>query len=234
MNMTTNGEVQWGEDNFAGSNQKKQNYKDVFLRLEPGDNEVRFITNPHQYVSHKYKPEGSKGYGSKVLCGTPGPDKKCPLCELGDKAKTRWYVGVIDRKTNTARVLDLSWSIYSQLTKKAKNPKIGPPTNYDINIVVDPNGGAGYYDAQNYAREPLSAADQTLRDKFDVDDLKRRVTSPTYEEVVARMKTIEKFNKPEAAAGAAGATDATKSTAVAKTTAAESLASEEDDEFPTF
>jgi len=38
-------------------------------------------------------------------------------------------------------------------------------TKYDIDVVVDKNGGAtGYYSVQPIAKEPLSASDQVIKD----------------------------------------------------------------------
>ena len=78
------------------------------------------------------------------------------------------------------------------IRKLKKNVKFGDPTKYDINVEVDKNGGAtGYYSVQAYSKEPLSAADQDIKDKIDFDDLKRRVTPPTPENVQKRMDKID-------------------------------------------
>ena len=75
----------------------------------------------------------------------------------------------------------------------ASNTKhFGDPTKYDINIKVNPNGGAtGYYTVQGIPKEPLTAEDQVLADNADLDELKRQVTPYTAEQV---LKRIEKIN----------------------------------------
>lgn len=188
MNSTF-GEVSWSDDVFGGD--KKQVKKDLWLRLEEGSNEMRLITQPFQYLVHKYKKEDDKGFGQKVSCSAV--HGSCPLCDLGDKAKPRWLLGVITRKDGTFKILDISFAVFSQVRKLAKNvQRWGDPTKYDIDIVVDKNGGAtGYYSVQPISKEPLSAADQKVKDDIDFDDLKRRVTPPTPEEVKKRMDKID-------------------------------------------
>jgi hypothetical protein len=189
MTNTVFGEVAWTDDVFTGD-KKATNSKDLFLRLDEGPNEMRIVTQPFQYLVHKYKKEGDAGFGQKVQCSAI--HGSCPLCITGDKAKPRWLLGVISRKTNTYKVLDISFAVFGSIRKLAKNPKKGDPTKYDINIEVDKNGGAmGYYTVQSYDKEPLSATDQAIKDSADLDDLKRRVTPPTADIV---QKRIDKIN----------------------------------------
>jgi len=187
MTTQTFGEVGWNDDVF-GDGDKKANAKDLFLRLDEGPNELRLITQPYQYLVHKYKKEGDVGFGQKVQCSAI--HGSCVLCPT-EKAKPRWLLGVISRKTNTYKILDISYAVFSQIKKYAKNPRFGDPTKYDLNIEVDKNGGAtGYYSVQALPKEPLSAADQLLKDNVDFEDLKRRVTPPTPEQVQKRLDKI--------------------------------------------
>lgn len=213
--MTTFGEVSWNDDVFGGENKKQNNSKDLFLRLDEGSNEMRIITQPFQYLVHKYKKEGDNGFGQKVSCSAI--HGSCPLCALGDKAKPRWLLGVISRKTGTYKILDISFAVFGQIRKYARNTnRWGDPTKYDIDIVVDKNGGAtGYYSVQAISKEPLSAADQVIRDEVNstgLDDLKRRVTPPTPDQV---QKRIDKINGVTD-----GATATTKKAATATATVA--------------
>lgn len=193
---TTFGEVNWSDDVFGDSGKSNTNSKDLFLRLDEGSNEMRLITQPYQYLVHKYKKEGDPGYGQKVYCSAI--HGSCPLCTLGDKAKPRWLLGVISRKTGTYKILDVSFAVFSQIRKLARNTqRWGDPTKYDIDIVVDKNGGAtGYYSVQPISKEPLSAADQQIKDNTDLDDLKRRVTPPTPDLVQKRMDKINGVEGP--------------------------------------
>ncbi len=197
--MTTFGEISWNDDEFGGD-KKGTNAKDLFLRLDEGSNEMRLITQPFQYLVHKYKkePNNPKDFGQKVYCSSI--HGSCPLCSAGDKAKTRWLLGVISRKTGTYKVLDVSYAVFSQIRKLARNTqRWGDPTKYDIDIVVDKNGGpTGYYSVQPISKEPLSAADQQIKDNADLDDLKRRVTPPTPDLVQKRIDKINGVDTPVA------------------------------------
>lgn len=232
--MTTFGEVSWNDDVFGGSDGKKNtNSKDLFLRLEEGSNEMRLVTQPFQYLVHKYKKEGDTGFGQKVSCSQI--HGSCPLCDAQDKAKPRWLLGVIARKTGTYKILDISFAVFSQIRKLARNTqRWGDPTKYDIDIVVDKNGGStGYYSVQPVSKEPLSATDQQLKDNADLDDLKRRVTPPTADLV---QKRIDKLNGVVAGAAApAVAKKAPVKAAVAKAPAVSMTDDESMDEsFPAY
>lgn len=239
--MSTFGEISWNDDVFGGNEGKKNtNAKDLFLRLEEGSNEMRLVTQPFQYLVHKYKKEGDPGFGQKVSCSQI--HGSCPLCASGDKAKPRWLLGVISRKTGTYKILDISFAVFSQIRKLARNTqRWGDPTKYDIDIVVDKNGGAtGYYSVQPISKEPLSAADQKIKDDADLDDLKRRVTPPTPELVQKRLDKINGVADTGAPAASAAPAAGKKATAAAKPAAkaapAVSMTDDEEmnDAFPAY
>jgi len=236
--MTTFGEIGWNDDVFGGDTKKNTNSKDLFLRLEEGSNEMRLITQPFQYLVHKYKKEGDPGYGQKVLCSSI--HGSCPLCEMGDKAKPRWLLGVISRKGGAYKILDVSYAVFSQIRKLARNTqRWGDPTKYDIDIIVDKNGGAtGYYSVQPISKEPLSAAEQQIKDNVDFDDLKRRVTPPTADLVQKRMDKINGVGEGAAPAAPAGPANAAKKPApkVAAKAPAVSMTDDEDmdESFPSY
>lgn len=188
--MATFGEVDYNDDVFGGDGKKQVNNKDLFLRLDEGSNELRLVTAPYQYLVHKYKKEGDPGFGQKVSCSQI--HGSCQLCDAGDKAKPRWFYGVISRKSGTYKVLDISFAVFSQIRKLARNTaRWGDPTKYDIDIVVDKGGGAtGYYSVQPISKEALSAGDQKIKDDADLDDLKRRCTPLTVENVQKRIDRI--------------------------------------------
>lgn len=230
--MNKFGEINWSDDVFDGE-KKNTNSKDLFLRLDEGSNELRLVTQPFQYLVHKYKKEGDPGFGQKVQCSAI--HGSCPLCTLGDKAKPRWLLGVISRKTNTYKILDISFAVFSQVRKLAKNTqRWGDPTKYDIDVVVDKNGGAtGYYSVQPISKEPLSASDQVIKDNADLDDLKRRVTPPTADLVQKRMDKINGEGVNNAAP--AKKSEATKSTPTVTPTVSMTSDDEElEKSFPSY
>jgi hypothetical protein len=229
--MTTFGEISWNDDVYSGEGRKNTNNKDLFLRLEEGSNEMRLITQPFQYLVHKVKKDQNnpKDFGQKVPCSAL--HGSCPLCSIGDKAKPRWLLGVISRKTGTYKILDVSFAVFSQIRKLARNTqRWGDPTKYDIDIVVDKNGGAtGYYSVQPISKEPLSAADQQIKDNADLDDLKRRTTPLTPDLVQKRLDKIYGVEN----AGATSTSPVVKTTAKTPTV---SMTDDEglDDAFPSY
>ena len=190
--MTTFGEISWSDDvTFADGGEKKSAGKDAWLRLEEGSNVVRLLTQPHQYLVHKgIKKDGEKGYGTKVYCSAI--HGSCPLCSLGLKASARWLLGVIDRKTNSYKILDVSYQVFSSMRKYARKVDVwGDPTKYDLDIIVDKTGGpSGYYTVQPIPHKALTAEDQMTRDKADLDDLKRKVSPPQADFVQKRLDKI--------------------------------------------
>ena len=181
-----NGEISWIDPSFDSS--EKKSGKDTFLRLNPGSNIVRLLTLPHQYNQHKWETPGGKKYGYRINCsGT----SDCPLCKEGNKAKRRWFLGCIDRKTNSYKVLDIGYSVFKSIQTYAKDEQWNSPENYDIDIVVDVNGGStGYYSIVAKPPRPMSASDLQIKEASDLEDLTRRVMAPTVEKVKERLIKI--------------------------------------------
>lgn len=227
------GEVSYN-DNFGGENKKSTNNKDLFLRLKNGDNEVRIVTAPFQYVTHKYKKEGDPGFGQKIGCSAI--HGSCQLCDMPDnKAKQRWFYGVIDRATGTYKVLDVSFAVFSKIRDLARNPKWGDPTKYDVNILVKQGAAPNdYYNVQPIPKEALSAADQQLKDNADLEDLKRRCTPLTVEQVQRRLDKINGVATPADASKGGATKTASKPAAKPVPTVDMSDDTELSDDFPAY
>lgn len=196
------GLVGWDEEtNIPGNKQfdNSNKVKDEFLKLQPGSNEVRIVTRPYQYVVHKYKLEGWKS-PFNIRC-TMTDD--CPLCAqtfVDEKGKTRkkfpqkegWYVGVIDRKTGRYKVLGIGQMIYKKIKNLNNNKAWGAPDLYDVDIIVDPNGGAtGYYDVTPLGKQPLSDADVDIKKNVNLESLKKKCDPLTVEGVERLMAFAE-------------------------------------------
>ena len=220
MSLKT-GEISW---QVATENGQK-NGKDAFLRLSPGSNVVRLITMPHQYYQHKYKVSASDKFGSRITCSTPS-GTGCPVCDKGDKPKRRWYVGVIDKKTGTSKILDFSYAVLKGIQAYANDEDWGSPLNYDIDIVVDPNGGAtSYYTVVAKPKKPLNASELQLKDAFDAEELARRTLPPTHSQVVEKLEKMA--NKPAGQGGEKSSGLPVKSSSVASV-------EDDDDDFADF
>lgn len=198
------GEVSWTDTVNDAS--KKTNGKDSFLRLSPGSNIVRLLTLPHQYHQHKHMIDGGKKFGYRINCS--GANGSCPICEKNEKPKRRWFLGVIDRKSDTYKILDIGFAVFKSIQTLAKDDDWGDPSRYDIDIVVDPNGGStGYYTVVAKPPKPLSAADLVKKEENDPEVLVRRATPPTREKVEERLQAImEEINSGGASGHSAAST----------------------------
>lgn len=225
--MSTFGEVDWSIDT-SSSSKKFESAKDLFLKLDKGENEVRLVGKPYQYSVHTYKREGAPAsdYGQKIKC--TGDTKTCPLCLAGSKPKARWYMLAISRKSNKAKILDVGQALFSQIGNLARHARWGTPDKYDMNIQVNPKGGAtGYYAAMPIEKSPLSAEDMKLIDDFDQDELSRRCTPLTADQVLKAIARID---------GTAVAQPATTSAPVQSKPVVQAQSAlepaDDDDEFP--
>lgn len=181
------GLVSWDEDVNTGGNQNRK--RDEYMRLQSGSNRVRFLTKPFQYWVHKWKEEGMQGFGEKVYCSKF--HGACACCDADDKPKRRWYVGMIDRKTGTYKVLDIGVAIYQKIQGYSRDEDWGDPSQYDVDIVVDKNGGAtGYYNVIPKPKTQMSDEDINLKQDVDLEALKRRCLPPTPEGVDKRLAGI--------------------------------------------
>lgn len=165
--------------------------KDLYMRLQDKNNVVRMITKPHEYMVHRYKTNpDDPGFGERIMSSLyHGRD---PLVDKGLKPKRRWLVGIIDRRTQSYKILDMSVSVFKSIQELVRDEDWGDPTQYDIDIKVDKNGGpAGYYTVIPKSKKPLSAADLDIKSQVDLDDLKRRCTPPTPEQVEELIKAID-------------------------------------------
>jgi len=190
--MNKFGEQSWTDVVFDSS--AKKNSKDTFLRLNPGSNVVRLLTMPYAYYQHKYVVDGGKKFGYRINCSDPERKANCPICEKGgneNKAKRRWFLGVIDRKNDTYKILDVGFSVFKAIQTLAKDDDWGDPSRYDIDIVVDQNAGpAGYYTVVAKPPKPLSASDLVKREENTAEELVRRTTPPTREKVQEKLDGI--------------------------------------------
>jgi hypothetical protein len=181
------GEISWTEP--LGSGKKRVDFKDLYLNLANGSNMVRVITQPYQFYVHKYKPsEDTKGYGFRIGCTTD--PKTCPVCKLENKPNRKWAIGVIDRKTNTTKILEITWMIFKSLQTYADDSEWGPPIKYDVNIIKDPTTPSQFYSVVPKPAKPLSASDQQLIDAFDFSELERKCQPVAVEKVQERLNKI--------------------------------------------
>lgn len=256
MSDNSYGLQNWGDVDLSHPAPQQGKKESKFLRLDDNDNRVRLLTKPSQYWQHKFKPPGDKGYGYRVLCSKAGGtvSGECPLCDIvakerkdkvDDKNQTvtkvqkRWLVGVIDRKSASYKILDISKTVFQAIQDLFNDTDWGDPIQYDINIKVNRKGGpTGYYGVTPKNAKPLSEADLELKDtEMDQDDLVQRCQPLTPDQVRERMERVASFVKGkdsvEKNTASAESEEAATSTASASTTStSQSDDSTEFDEFP--
>lgn len=194
------GVTTWDEADH-GSNRrgnKQNNSKDVFLKLQEGPNVVRILTKPYQFVVHKgWKPSpNDPGFGWRVMCSKFNSES-CTLCDAGLKTQTRWYVGVIDRRTQSYKVLDISYAVFKNIKTFSQDEDWGNPESYDIDIKVDKKADPNsYYSPVCKPKKALTEADLAIKAKIDSEyaaELLTRCTPPTNEGVLRRMESIREY-----------------------------------------
>ena len=188
VNYSKFGASDWDQD--LGGKAKSAGKKDVYMRLQPGSNPVRVLTPPFQYLAHKYKTDEKDVMGDKVMCSYP-LHKACPLCDLKDRAKPRWFVMVIDRKTNESKLLDIGAGIYGKIKQLNDSEKWGNPLHYDLDITVNKNAPpANYHGVVPDPKTPLSESDLKMKNEVDMEHIASKCTPPTPEWVKTRVNAI--------------------------------------------
>jgi hypothetical protein len=193
----TFGATDWNEE--TSSSKKPVKYeKTIYAKLVNGNNKMRIATDPVGYIAHKFKGvDDPTGFGDWIKCSKP-LHGYCPLCELGDKQKKKWYVGVISRKTGTYEVLDITSLIYDKIKKYNKEEEWGDPKKYDITIVRDDKAPpAQFYDVLSNMPKPLSKEDLAIIEKIDPASFERLVSPPDPDWVRSRIDALRaKRNLP--------------------------------------
>lgn len=172
--MTTKkiGKVSWEEADV----QQKNN--DFVQMKDEGDYDFRIFTSPYQFYSHWTKD--ATGKDRKVHCAVDG----CPVCERGEKASARWFVGVMNRKTNKCEILEVGSQVYQQLLVLAKNPKWGDPKGYDITITRRPKGTNPLYTTVPNPKSDFTDTEKKMAKEFlGRVDLVKLSASPSADKV---------------------------------------------------
>lgn len=177
MADTKFGQVSWDESSASTGND--------FMNLEPGENNVRIFTNPYQFIVHWVKD--SSGVNRKVKCAI----ENCPLCKKGVKAQYRWYLGVIDRKTGQARILEISSQILIAIKNLISNKKWGDVKMYDLEIKRNPpKSNPLYAVSPDPDKRALNAEEKALAKSFlERVDVSKFTQPSTPEEIAEKLGT---------------------------------------------
>jgi hypothetical protein len=175
------------------------------LKLAEGKNQIRIVTNPFAYFMHKYRPVEDPEcipYADKIKCSLA--NGSCVICDLAKQTglksllrTKRYYAGVIDRKTQSYKVLEVSPQLKDMLQELYDDEAWGDFSQYDITIKVTKGSPSGYYMVTPKGKTPLTATDLELKKNADFEDLKRKCGPSTPEYVVKRVATIDAKVRPE-------------------------------------
>jgi len=158
-----------------------------YMKLEQGNNVVRIITQPYVFTVCWIKdPQGVPRKVRSAL--VPG----CPLVKRGEKLQKRWYVGVINRKTAKAEILEISSQIISALKDLASDPDWGNPKGYDVDVRRGTPNSQPLYRVIAKPAKPLTDDEKALAAQFVKEtDFTKMTKPPTPEEVAERLAAIE-------------------------------------------
>ncbi len=174
-------EVKYGQ--LASWDDADVSSQSEFMELKEGDNLVRVITErPYQFVVHWFKD--FTGTNRKIRCAI----NDCPLCRKGNKAQCRWYLGVIDRRTEQAKILEISSQVFTGIKNYVSSPKWGDVRKYDINVKRAPKGTQPLYSVVVEPPEPLSAHDKELKLGFlERVDINKYTQPATPEDILEKI-----------------------------------------------
>lgn len=195
----------------GGKKQQKTDFEKIeWMSLKPGMNQLRIVTKPVTFWSHKYKAPDDSGYGDWVRCSLVKEKDKntgewtihqsCPLCTANDRAKQRWYVGVIDRSSNGVyKLMEFGSVVYEGIQNLNQIEMYADPTRYDIMINFNKASSTptGFYTVAPMGVTELSAADKQIKDNVKVDEIVKRASVPTPDAVMARVNFFRKKKNKE-------------------------------------
>jgi hypothetical protein len=174
-------EVKYGE--LADWNEGEVSTPNDFMNLVEGNNQVRVITNPYQFIVHWVKD--NSGVNRKIKCAIDN----CPLCKRGIKSQYRWYIGVIDRASgDQPKVLEISSQVYKGIKDYINVPEWGDIRQYDVNIKRGPKGSQPLYTVIGMPKTPLTQVEKELIVNFrERVQIEKFTQPPTAEEVSEKI-----------------------------------------------
>jgi hypothetical protein len=162
-----------------------------FMNLVEGNNKVRIVTNPYQFVVHWVKD--ATGQNRKIRCAI----NNCPLCRQGVDAQTRWFIGVLDYKSGRPKILEIGSQIFRGIRGYVNDPdwnqtikkSWGQILSYDINICRGQKGTNPLYQVKPSPQmKDITEEETCLVEGFMAKiDITKFTQPPTPEEVAEKM-----------------------------------------------
>lgn len=157
------GEIDWNDADVSSG-------KSDFMKLEEGENTVRVMGNPIQFYIHWAENGKSK---KKFNSPTTNPGLVRRLEDSGFKKQARWFVKVLDRKSESYKLLEIGPQVLNSITQLTKNKRWGKVTNYDLTITRAPKGTQPLYSVtpnpQEAIPDEIKSKYQDFNDRVNVD-----------------------------------------------------------------
>jgi hypothetical protein len=143
-----------------------------YLRLMPGLNKLRIVTDPATYYQARYKaPDSKKPYGDRVRSAWPTYED-CPVKnDLGLEPKPRSMAIVIDRADGCLKLFDMSVLVDEQIegilevknSGRSEDRKVSP-RDFDIVVKFNPKAkkATGFYAVVADDSIPMNEEDLAL------------------------------------------------------------------------
>ncbi len=177
----------FGRVKDRGSVEVKSGGRNLFLRLERGDNDVRLFGDTFRTWIHWFVD--TNGDKRRANCAGDG----CPLCRASTKpetdAKQRFYNACITRATNSVQILDMGSQIFQGIQALDGDVKWGPVDGYDINIKKGKKGENPLYKVIANPKEDLSKVDKALiKASAEIINLDKLTAPSTIDQIEAAMR----------------------------------------------
>lgn len=196
MSNVNYGQTGWQARGNAGDGEFGKGTE--FLRLQNGSNLIRIVTAPYSRWMHAVETEGGKSWGFNYGCVKRSASDTCPLCEMGNRAKQRFLLGVLEKKTGAYRILEIPKGVYNQIVTLTNDPdwKVDITSSaifpYDLDLIKNPNPPSP---SQTYSLVPkpprqLSAAELAVAEGADLAELDRRSTPPVLEKLQEKLAQL--------------------------------------------
>jgi len=176
------GEVDWNEvETGSGSNSSK----DLFMRLEEGENVVRVMGRPFQFHVHWIQTSDNKK--RKIVSASERNSLTDKLEDAGFKRQPKWIVKVLDRDGDQFKVMEIGSQILNGIKALAQNNKWGDVRNYDLSIHRGPKGSQPLYTVTPNPKEKLGTEFKSQFDSFEERLDLSKLTTPTETNEVCTM-----------------------------------------------
>lgn len=165
-----------------------------WMKLKVGENRIKLLTEPEEYVSH-YSKDENKNYTCE--------GENCAFCIEGTlDRRTQFIAWIIDREDGKVKLLSFGWTIFKQTGELSQSSEYGfkgevPP--YDLIIKRTGEGKSTEYFVQAARKEtPLTKEEQADFDsQNDIKDIVKKMKDKNPGKVVETKKGGKKTDNEE-------------------------------------